>query len=58
MALAVCVGTCAPEQVDPTGEWKECKQVLSWDRNCSVHLASQGHCTGLFIDTRLPIVSM
>jgi hypothetical protein len=52
------VGTCAPKQVGPTGEWKECKQGFSWDRNCSVPLASQGHCTGVFIGARLPTVSM
>jgi hypothetical protein len=40
-------------QVDPTGKWKECKQSLTWDDNCSVHLAPQGHCTGVFIGTRV-----
>jgi hypothetical protein len=43
------VGTCFPGQVDPTGEWKECKQGLTRDGNCSVDPASQGHCTGVFI---------
>jgi hypothetical protein len=46
------VGACSPGQVDPTGEWKGCKQSLAWDGNCSVNLASQGHCTGVFIGTR------
>jgi hypothetical protein len=50
------IGTCSPRQVDPTGEWKECKQSLMWDDNCSVNLASQGHCTGVFIGTRVSIV--
>jgi hypothetical protein len=39
--------------VDPTGKWKECKQNLTWDDNCSVNLASQGHYTGVFIGTRV-----
>jgi hypothetical protein len=47
------VGTCSPGQVDPTGKWKECKQSLMWDDNCSVNLASQGHCTGVFIGTQV-----
>jgi hypothetical protein len=47
------VGTCSPGQVDPTGEWKRCKQSLTRDGNCSVNLASQGHCTGVFIGTRV-----
>jgi hypothetical protein len=50
------VGTCSPGQVDPTGKWRECKQSLTWDDNCSVNLASQGHCTGVFIGTRVSIV--
>jgi hypothetical protein len=52
----VVVGTCSPRQVDPTGEWNECKQSLTWDDNCSVNLASQGHCTGVFIGTRVSII--
>jgi hypothetical protein len=47
------VGTCSPGQVDPMGEWKGCKQSLTRDGNCSVNLASQGHCTGVFIGTRV-----
>jgi hypothetical protein len=47
------VGTCSPGQVDPTGKWKECKQSLVWDGNCSINLASQGRCTGVFIGTRV-----
>jgi hypothetical protein len=50
--LFVVVGTRSPGQVDPTGEWKGCKQSLTRDGNCSVNLASQGHCTGVFIGTR------
>jgi hypothetical protein len=46
------VGTRSPRQVDPMGEWKGCKQSLTWDGNCSVNLASQGHCTRVFIGTR------
>jgi hypothetical protein len=46
------VGTCSPGQVDPTGEWKGCKQSLTRDGNCSINPATQGHCTGEFIGTR------
>jgi hypothetical protein len=52
------VGTCAPEQVNPTGERKEFQQSLSRDYNCFINLASQGHCTRVFIGARLPIVPM
>jgi hypothetical protein len=47
------VGTCSPGRVDPTGKWKECLQSLTWDGNSSVNLASQGHCMGVFIGTRV-----
>jgi hypothetical protein len=47
------VGTCSPGQVDPTGEWREYKQGLVRDVDCSVNLASQGHYTGVFIGTRV-----
>jgi hypothetical protein len=47
------VGTCSPGQVDPTGKWKECLQILTWDGNSSINLASQGHYTGVFIGTRV-----
>jgi hypothetical protein len=43
------LGTCSPGQVDPTGEWKECKQGLTRDGDRSVNPASQGHYTGVFI---------
>jgi hypothetical protein len=46
------VGTRSPGQGNPTRERKECKQGLVWDGNCSVNLASQGHCTRVFIGTR------
>jgi hypothetical protein len=52
------VGTCSPGQVDPMGEWKECKQGLTRDDNCSVNPASQGHCTGVFIGARVSNVPM
>jgi hypothetical protein len=52
------VGTCSPGQVDPTGEWKECKQGLARDGNCSVNPASQGHFTGVFIGARVSNVPM
>jgi hypothetical protein len=47
------VRTCSLGQVDPMGKWKECKQSLTRDDNCSVNLAFQGHCTGVFIGTRV-----
>jgi hypothetical protein len=37
----------------PTGKWKECLQSLTWEGNSSVNLASQGHCMGVFIGTRV-----
>jgi hypothetical protein len=33
-------------------------KVSTRDGNSSVHLASQGHCTGVFIGARVPNVSM
>jgi hypothetical protein len=50
------VGTCSPGQVDPTRKWKGCKQSLTRDGNWSLNLASQGHCTGVFIGTRVSSV--
>ena len=44
-----CVGTCSPEQVDPTGECSDVNRVFARDGNSSVNLASQGHCAGVFI---------
>jgi hypothetical protein len=40
------VGTCAPEQVDPTGEWKEHKQGLTQDGDCSVNPPLKGTVRG------------
>jgi hypothetical protein len=40
-------------QVDPTGEWRECTHSSMMKGNSSVNLASQGHCTGVFIGTRV-----
>jgi hypothetical protein len=40
MKTTTNVGTCSPGQVDPTREWKECKQGLVWDGNCSVNPAA------------------
>jgi hypothetical protein len=40
LLIGANVGTCAPEQVDPTGEWKERKQGLTRDGDCSVNLTS------------------
>jgi hypothetical protein len=56
--IRVGVGTCSPRQIDPTGEWKQCKQGLTRDGNCSVNPASQGHCTGVFIGARVSNVPM
>jgi hypothetical protein len=52
------VGTCSPGQVDPTGEWKECKQGLTRDGDCSVNPASLGHYTGVFIGAQVSNVPM
>jgi hypothetical protein len=52
------VGTCAPVQVDPTGEWERCRHGLTRDGNRSVNPASQGHCTGVFIGAWVPNFSM
>jgi hypothetical protein len=49
----ISVGTCSTGQADPTGKWKECMQRFKQDGNSSVNLASQGHCTGVFIGTRV-----
>jgi hypothetical protein len=44
--------TCSLGQVDPMGVSENANKVHSRDGNCSVNLASQGHCTGVFIGTR------
>jgi hypothetical protein len=41
------------EQVDPTGEWRECLQSSTGNGDSSVNLAYQGHGTGVFIGTRV-----
>jgi hypothetical protein len=50
------VGTCLPGQVDSTGEWRECLQSSTGNDNSSVNLATQGHCTGVFIGTRVTTI--
>jgi hypothetical protein len=52
----VFVGTRSPEQVDPTGEWRECLQSSTGNGNSSVNLLPKGYCTGVFIGTRVPTV--
>ena len=47
--IKLCVGTCSPAQVDPTGECSDVNRVFYRDGNSSVNLASQGHCAGVFI---------
>jgi hypothetical protein len=42
--------------VNPTGEWRECLQSSTGNDCSSVNPASQGHCTGVFIGTRVPTV--
>jgi hypothetical protein len=49
--LILFVGTRLFGQVDPTGEWGECLQSPARNDNSFVNLASQGHCTGVFIGT-------
>ena len=50
------VGTCSPEQVDPTGEWGECLQSSTGNGDSSINLPPQGYYTGVFIGTRAPTV--
>jgi hypothetical protein len=38
------------------GIGENANKVYSRDGNCSINLASQGHCTGVFIGTRVSIV--
>jgi hypothetical protein len=50
--LPICfrtVGTCSLAQVDPTGGSNSANRVSARDGKSSVHLASQGHCAGVFI---------
>jgi hypothetical protein len=47
------IGTGSGEPVNPTGGWRECLQSSTGNSNNSVNLASQGHCTGVFIGTRV-----
>jgi hypothetical protein len=43
-------------QVNPTGEWRGCLQSSMGNDCSSINPASQGHCTGEFIGTRVPNV--
>jgi hypothetical protein len=43
------VGTRVPGQVDSNGGLSEMGTRFSGGSNCSVFLAPQGHCTGVFI---------
>jgi hypothetical protein len=52
----VFVGTSFSGHVDPMGKWRECLQSSTGNGNSSVNLASQGHCTGVFIGTRVTTV--
>jgi hypothetical protein len=45
------VGTCSLAQVDPTGGSNRANRVSTRNGKSSVHLASQGHCAGVFIGT-------
>jgi hypothetical protein len=40
------------------GSERNANKVLSRDGDCFVNLASQGHCTGVFIGARAPNVLM
>jgi hypothetical protein len=51
------VGTGSGEPVNPTGRWSECLQSITGNSNNFVNLASQGHCTRVFIGTRVSNVS-
>jgi hypothetical protein len=50
------VGTFSPGQVDPTGSESNANKVLIRGGDSSVNLASQGHCAGVFIGTRVPSI--
>jgi hypothetical protein len=54
--IRVIVGTCSLAQVDPTGGGgcNSANRVSTHDGKSSVHLASQGHCAGVFISIRVP----
>jgi hypothetical protein len=52
----VVVGTCFSGQVNPAGEWRECLQSSTGNDYSSVNLAYQGHCTRVFIGTRVSTV--
>jgi hypothetical protein len=52
--LQAGVGTRSGEQVDPTGEWKNCLQGSTGNGNSSVNLPPQGYFTGVFIGARVP----
>jgi hypothetical protein len=52
----VIFGSCFSGQVNPMGEWRECLQSSTRNGNSSVNLASQGHCTWVFIGTRVSTV--
>jgi hypothetical protein len=43
------IGTCSQLQGDPTRVNSDGNRVLAQDGNSSVHLASLGHCAGVFI---------
>jgi hypothetical protein len=49
----IVVGTCSPGQVDPTEKWEEYWQSLSRDGKSFVNLPLWGHCTTVFIGTRV-----
>jgi hypothetical protein len=43
------VGTCSPCKMIQRGSESYANKVLAHEGNCSVNLASQGHCAGVFI---------
>jgi hypothetical protein len=43
------VGTCAPCKMIQRGSESYANKVLAQEDDCSVNLAPQGHCAGVFI---------
>jgi hypothetical protein len=50
------VGTCSPSKMIQRGSESNANKVLAQEGNCSINLASQGHCAGVFIGAGVPSV--
>jgi hypothetical protein len=45
-----------PSKMIQRGCESDVNKVLAQEGNCSVNLASQGHCAGVFIGARVPSI--